>query len=37
MQTSIMHDQKAMVEKEYENWKGDHEQIDDVLMIGIKL
>ena len=37
MQNSIMHDQKATIEKEYVTWKGDHEQIDDVLMIGIQL
>jgi len=37
MQNSIMHDQRATVEKVYITWKGDHEQIDDVLMIGIQL
>ena len=37
LQTSIMHDQKAAVEKEFDTWKGDHEQIDDVLMIGIQV
>ena len=37
IQTKIMHDQKVTVEKEFEDWKGDQEQIDDVLMIGIKL
>jgi serine phosphatase RsbU (regulator of sigma subunit) len=36
-QNSIMLDQKAAVEKAYENWKGTYEQIDDVLMMGIKL
>ncbi len=37
IQTSIMHDQKEAVKSAYDTWKGDHEQIDDVLMIGIKL
>ncbi|MDF1575456.1 MAG: SpoIIE family protein phosphatase [Bacteroidales bacterium] len=37
LQNSIMLDQKAAVEKAYEEWKGVNEQIDDVLMIGIKL
>ncbi len=37
LQQNIMHDQKEALEKEFDDWKGDHEQIDDVLMIGIKL
>jgi len=37
MQKSIMLDQKTTIEKAYANWKADHEQIDDVLVIGIKL
>ena len=37
MQKSIMLDQKSAIENAYENWKADHEQIDDVLVIGIKL
>ena len=37
LQQNIMHDQKEAIKKEYELWKGDQEQIDDVLMIGIKL
>lgn len=37
MQNSIMHDQQATVEKEYVAWKRDHEQIDDVLMVGIQV
>jgi hypothetical protein len=32
-----MHDQKASVDKEFEEWKGEEDQIDDVLMVGIKL
>jgi len=37
VQQNIMHDQKEVIEKEFYDWKGDQEQIDDVLMIGIKL
>jgi len=37
LQQNIMHDQKEDIEKEFDNWKGKQEQIDDVLMIGIKL
>lgn len=29
--------QKAILEKEFDSWKGDHEQIDDVLVAGIRL
>lgn len=31
-----MEDQKACVENELYNWKNQHEQIDDILVIGIK-
>lgn len=37
LQNNIMLDQKAAVEKAYGDWKGDNEQIDDVLMVGIKV
>lgn len=37
LQQNIMHDQKEAIKKEFDQWKGDQEQIDDVLMIGIKL
>ena len=37
LQNNIMHDQKEAIKKEFDQWKGDQEQIDDVLMIGIKL
>ena len=37
IQQNIMHDQKEVLEKEFDDWKGKQEQIDDVLMIGIKL
>lgn len=30
-------EQKEALEKEFQNWMGNHEQIDDVLLIGIKL
>jgi serine phosphatase RsbU (regulator of sigma subunit) len=37
LQNNIMHDQKEAITEEFETWKGDEEQIDDVLMVGIKL
>jgi hypothetical protein len=37
LQNNIMHDQKEAIAKEFETWKGEEEQIDDVLMVGIKL
>jgi serine phosphatase RsbU (regulator of sigma subunit) len=37
LQRNIMHDQKEALVKEFDKWKGQEEQIDDVLMIGIKL
>ncbi len=37
LQNNIMHDQKEAIQEEFETWKGDEEQIDDVLMVGIKL
>jgi serine phosphatase RsbU (regulator of sigma subunit) len=37
LQNNIMHDQKEALTKEFETWKGEEEQIDDVLMVGIKL
>ncbi len=32
-----MHGQKEVIEKFYDQWKGDFEQVDDILLIGIKL
>jgi serine phosphatase RsbU (regulator of sigma subunit) len=29
--------QLLSISEDFENWKGDHEQVDDILMIGIKL
>jgi serine phosphatase RsbU (regulator of sigma subunit) len=37
IQQNIMLDQKEVLEKEFDMWKGDEEQIDDVLILGIKL
>ncbi len=37
LQEMIMHDQLSAIAEEFDKWKGDEEQIDDVLMIGIKL
>jgi serine phosphatase RsbU (regulator of sigma subunit) len=32
-----MNDQKVILEQEFENWRGDYEQVDDVCGIGIRL
>jgi hypothetical protein len=32
-----MQQQKAALEKVFDEWKGDHEQVDDVLVIGIRV
>ncbi|RUA23722.1 MAG: hypothetical protein DSY76_09055 [Bacteroidetes bacterium] len=32
-----MEEQKEILEKAYDDWKGDGEQVDDVLVIGIKI
>jgi serine phosphatase RsbU (regulator of sigma subunit) len=37
IQANIMHDQQEIIEKEFDQWKGEEEQIDDVLMIGVKV
>jgi ligand-binding sensor domain-containing protein/serine phosphatase RsbU (regulator of sigma subunit) len=29
-----MEEQRAVIEKTYEDWKGDHEQIDDIIIVG---
>lgn len=31
-----MNEQKQKIEKSIDNWKGSHEQVDDILVIGIK-
>jgi serine phosphatase RsbU (regulator of sigma subunit)/Flp pilus assembly protein TadD len=32
-----MHDQKSKLNKTFESWKGDLEQVDDVLVLGLKI
>ena len=32
-----MFDQKKILEQKFGEWKGDDEQIDDVLLMGIKI
>jgi serine phosphatase RsbU (regulator of sigma subunit) len=32
-----MEDQKIRIDKEFNDWKGDYEQIDDILVFGIKI
>lgn len=32
-----MHEQKKALEKNYEEWRGENDQIDDILIIGIKM
>ncbi|MCQ2235773.1 MAG: SpoIIE family protein phosphatase [Bacteroidales bacterium] len=35
--TLPMYEQQEKLEKEFEDWKGTHEQLDDVIVMGIKL
>lgn len=37
IQQHPMSDQKILLEKEFNNWKGNLEQVDDVLVIGIRI
>ena len=37
IQSHTMANQKSLLEKEFASWKGHHEQVDDVLVIGIKI
>ena len=37
MQNLSMHEQKNLVQKLVMDWKGDAEQVDDILMIGVKI
>ncbi len=32
-----MNEQKELIELDFNNWKGDKDQTDDVLLIGIKM
>lgn len=37
VQSLSMSDQKKKLKEIFENWKGNHDQIDDVLLIGLKI
>ena len=37
IQDKSMSEQKEALAQEFQNWKGDKEQIDDATLIGIKL
>jgi serine phosphatase RsbU (regulator of sigma subunit) len=37
IQNMSMDEQKNTLEKHFNDWKGNHEQIDDVCIIGVKL
>jgi serine phosphatase RsbU (regulator of sigma subunit) len=37
IQAHSMADQKVILEKAFEEWKGDHGQVDDVLVIGVRM
>jgi serine phosphatase RsbU (regulator of sigma subunit) len=37
IQNLEMKEQKKIIEKEFDNWKGDLEQIDDVCVIGVRV
>jgi serine phosphatase RsbU (regulator of sigma subunit) len=32
----LMGKQHALIHEKFETWKGDHEQVDDVLVVGIR-
>jgi hypothetical protein len=32
-----MHEQKKALEKRYEEWRGEIDQVDDILIAGIKM
>ncbi len=36
MQSESMHDQQKTLDSTFENWRGAHQQIDDILVIGIR-
>ena len=33
----LIHEQKSQLDKAFEQWRGDHSQVDDVLVIGIRV
>ncbi len=37
IQDQEMHDQHRILEHTIESWKGSHEQVDDMLIIGIRV
>ena len=37
IQAESMENQKAMIEEAFKKWKGSHEQIDDVCMVGVRI
>ena len=37
VQDMSMEDQKAVLDKSFEKWKGDFEQVDDVCVIGVRV
>ena len=37
IQDKPMNQQEKIISKTFENWKGNHEQIDDVLIIGVRI
>ncbi len=37
IQDKPMEEQKTILEKHFENWKGEHEQVDDVCIIGVRI
>jgi serine phosphatase RsbU (regulator of sigma subunit) len=37
IQLMPMNEQAAYLENEYENWKGDEEQVDDILIMGLEI
>jgi serine phosphatase RsbU (regulator of sigma subunit) len=32
-----MSEQKVLISEFYENWKGEYEQVDDILLIGVRI
>lgn len=37
IQSNSLEAQKEILEKEFDNWKGDFEQTDDVCVIGVRI